>query len=200
MYLYLIKKMFLSKILLNKKLQKNKIKFYLQIKILLKKLFFKIIFLKKTDTYKLLLNELNKYKLLKKNLIDSNKNNLDVNKLVNYILIINMSLTNTMVHLTNTKGKLLVSLSAGQLNFKGKQKRKQPSVLIMLLKELLIKTRFVKNKTIAVHFKNTKEYHESLVISMLKEKFFIQFIKSYNLLPHNGCRPKKLKRLKSKKR
>lgn len=66
MYLYLIKKMFLSKILLNKKLQKNKIKSYLQIKILLKKLFFKIIFLKKTDTYKLLLNELNKYKLLKK--------------------------------------------------------------------------------------------------------------------------------------
>lgn len=192
--------MFLPKILFTKEFQKNKIKSYLQIKILLQKLFFKIILFKRTDTYKLLFKELNEYQLLKKKLIDSTKNNTDVNILVDYILIINMSLTNTVIHLTDIKGKLLVSLSAGQLNFTGKQKRKQPSVLIMLLKELLIKTRFVKNKTIAVHFKNTKEYYESLVISMLKEKFFIQLIKSYNLLPHNGCRPKKLKRLKRKKR
>lgn len=183
--------MFLSKILANKNFQKKRS--YLQIKILLQKLFFKIILFKKTNNYKLLLTELNKYKVLENSLT-----NINVTKLVNYILIINMSLTNTVVNLTDTKGKLIVSLSAGQLNFKGKQKRKQPSVLIMLLKELLIKTRFVKNKTIAIHFKNTKEYHESLVISMLSEKFFIQFIKSYNLLPHNGCRPKKLKRLKTK--
>jgi len=190
--------MFLSKILFNKKFQKNKTQSYLQIKLLLQKLFFKIIFLKKTNNYRLLRHELNKYKVLEKNLIDATKNNINVTKLISYVLIINMSLTNTVINLTDTTGKLLITLSAGNLNLKGKQKRKQPSVLIMLLKELLIKTQFVKNKTIAVHFKNTKEYHESLVISMLSEKFFIQFIKSYNLLPHNGCRPKKLKRLKSK--
>ena len=188
--------MFLSKILANKNFQKKRS--YSQIKILLQKLFFKIILFKKTNNYKLLLTELNKYKVLENSLTNSTETDINVTKLVNYILIINMSLTNTVVNLTDTKGKLIVSLSAGQLNFKGKQKRKQPSVLIMLLKELLIKTRFVKNKTIAIHFKNTKEYHESLVISMLSEKFFIQFIKSYNLLPHNGCRPKKLKRLKTK--
>lgn len=190
--------MFLSKIVHYKKIQNDKIALCLQTKALLKKLFYKIILLKKTNRYNSSLDMLNKYNLFNKKLLEITKQDTDVNKLINYILIINSSLTNTVVNLTDTKGKLIISLSAGQLNLKGKQKRKQPSVLIMLLKELLIKTQFVKNKTIAVHFKNTKAYHESLVLSMLSEKFFIQFIKSYNLLPHNGCRPKKLKRLKNK--
>ena len=29
---------------------------------------------------------------------------------------------------------------------------------------------------------------------MVKKKFFIKLIKDYNLQPHNGCRPKKIKR------
>lgn len=175
--------MFLSKILKNKKIQ-NKQKI-----LLLKKLYFKILLLKSIfNNFKLYSKLLNTYK---------NSNN-NLNKLINYILIINMSPTNTLVNLTDPQGKLLISLSAGQLGLKGKQKRKQPSVLILLLKELLIKTRFIKNQAITLHFKNTKSYHESLVISMLSEKFFIQLVKSYNLLPHNGCRPKKLKRLKNK--
>ena len=119
-------------------------------------------------------------------------------KLISYIIIIKMSLTNTLINLMDIKGNLVISLSAGQINLKGKQKRKQPMVLIALLKELIIKTNFIGNRPVALHFKNTKSYHESLVISMLSEKFFIQFIKSYNLLPHNGCRPKKLKRLKNR--
>ena len=122
----------------------------------------------------------------------------NTSKLISYTIIIKMSLTNTLISLVDINGNLLISLSAGQLNFKGKQKKKQPTVLISLLKELLSKASFVGNKPIAIHFKNTKFYHESIVISMLSEKFFIQFIKSYNLLPHNGCRPKKLKRLKNK--
>jgi len=173
--------MLLSKILTIKNSEKN----------LLRKLYLFIKILKRSnDNKNLILDTTKKHNTLK---LYSNDP-----KLISYIIIINMSLTNTLVNLVDTKGNLLLSLSAGQINFKGKQKRKQPTVLIALLKELLIKTKFVGNKPIAVHFKNTKFYHESIVISMLSEKFFIQFIKSYNLLPHNGCRPKKLKRLKNK--
>nr|YP_010047244.1 ribosomal protein S11 [Eucampia zodiacus]QPJ79926.1 ribosomal protein S11 [Eucampia zodiacus] len=179
--LIIIVNMLLSKILKTKKHEK----------VLLKKLYFFIKILEKSqNNNKIILNLMKKYNMLKLY--------FNTPKLLSYIIVINMSLTNTIVSLIDTKGKLLISLSAGQLHYKGKQKKKQPTVLISLLKELLIKSRFIGNKPIAIHFKNTKAYHESIVISMLSEKFFIQFIKSYNLLPHNGCRPKKLKRLKNK--
>ena len=167
--------MLLSKIIKTKNYERN----------LLKKLYFFIKKLKQSNNKN------------KKFYCFSRKSN-NTSKLISYIITIKMSLTNTLVSLIDTKGNLLISLSAGQINFKGKQKRKQPTVLIALLKELLSKSGFVGEKPVAIHFKNTKFYHESIVVSMLSEKFFVQFIKSYNLLPHNGCRPKKLKRLKNK--
>lgn len=173
--------MLLSKIIKTKKKEKQ----------IMKKLYFFFKILKQSN-----INNKSVLKLLK---TDYNFNYFQTtSKLISYIIIIKMSLTNTLVSLVDINGNLLISLSAGQLNFKGKQKKKQPAVLIALLKELLSKASFVGNKPIAIHFKNTKFYHESIVISMLSEKFFIQFIKSYNLLPHNGCRPKKIKRLKNK--
>ena len=70
----------------------------------------------------------------------------------------------------------------------------------MLLKMVINNTSHLENKPIAIHFINVKEHNETLVVNMLREKFFIQYIKSYNGSPHNGCRPKKLKRLKRKKK
>ena len=67
-----------------------------------------------------------------------------------------------------------------------------------ILKHLILKANFLYNKIVVIHFKNAKIYYESLVIKLLSNILFIKSIKSYNLSPHNGCRPKKLKRFKQR--
>ena len=107
-----------------------------------------------------------------------------------------ISQTNTLVTLSNTEGKLLISLSSGCLNLKKRQKKLQPLALISLLKSLILIADFNSKESVTVHFKNVKSYYESLVINLLKDVIFIKSIKSYNLQPHNGCRPRKLKKIK----
>lgn len=171
-------------------------KSYLESKLLLKKLFSKIVFLKKKKT-----NLINLLEIFQKKSTNVTVEKEYANKLIDYILTINTSLTNTVVTFSDTKGKLLKAFYSGHIeSLKGKQKTKQPDVLIMLLKMVINNTSHLENKPIAIHFINVKEHNETLVVNMLREKFFIQYIKSYNGSPHNGCRPKKLKRLKRKKK
>lgn len=116
--------------------------------------------------------------------------------LISYIININLSPTNTIISVTDIKGSPKISLSAGLINLTKRQKKIQPMALINIFKVLLLKARFLRYNPIALHFKNTKSYYESLIIKGLKDKLFIKSIQSYNLSPHNGCRPKKIKRIK----
>ena len=116
--------------------------------------------------------------------------------LINYVLNVQITTTNTLVSLANSKGQPVVSFSGGSINLKKRQKRVQPLALVNILIILMLKARFLHNKTVAVHFTNVKNYYESLIIKMLRKVMFIKLVKSYNLQPHNGCRPKKLKSFK----
>lgn len=118
--------------------------------------------------------------------------------LINYVVNIQTSQTNTIINITNIKGNSILSVTAGSLNFNKKQKKTQPLALLNILKKILLKSNFLNDKIIAIHFKNVKIYYESLVIRMLQKLLFIKSIKSYNLSPHNGCRPKKIKRFKKR--
>merc|ERR1712115_370203 len=106
---------------------------------------------------------------------------------LSYILTLSISQTNTLINLSNTEGKLLISLSSGCLNLKKRQKKLQPLALINLLKSLILIADFKSKKSVTLHFRNVKSYYESLVINLLKDVIFIQSIKSSNLQPHNGC-------------
>ena len=122
-----------------------------------------------------------------------------VNKtLISYIINVNLSLTNTLVCVTDINGKVLLSFSAGSIGLSKRQKKTQPSALINIFKVLILKASFLKNKPVAIHFKNTKSFYESLIVKTLKDKLFIKTVQSYNLTPHNGCRPKKLRRIKNR--
>lgn len=118
--------------------------------------------------------------------------------LLHYIINIITTNTNTFINVTNVKGDPIIDLKAGSLNLRKRQKKTQPFALIKILKLLLLKSPFLHNKIVSIHFKNVKLYYESMIIQMLKEVLFIKSIKSYNLSPHNGCRPKKLKRFKKR--
>jgi ribosomal protein S11 len=130
-----------------------------------------------------------------KNTIFLKSNSLKEN-LVSYVINVNLSPTNTLVNISDVNGNPKISFSAGLVNLTKKQKKTQPMALINIFKVLLLKATFLQNKPIALHFKNTKVFYESLIIKMLKDKLFIKSIYSHNLSPHNGCRPKKLKRIK----
>jgi ribosomal protein S11 len=136
-------------------------------------------------------------KLQKKKILQE----LDVNRsgeLINYVIHVNLSLTNTYVSVTDVKGRLLISLSAGAVGLKKRQKRTQPLAVVSVFKELFLKTKNLDKKKVSIHFHNVKFYYESLVIKLLKPRVFIKTVRSYNLHPHNGCRPKKLKRFKQR--
>lgn len=156
----------------------------------LKKIYFLLIFIKKNKRINKIQNYIKNKQQEKIIEIKRNTN------LITYILKIQFSPTNTLFNVTDITGKSLISFSAGNINLKKRQKKKQPLALISMLKRLLSTTKILKNQTISIHFKNVKPYYESIIIKLMKNKFFIKSIKSYNLHPHNGCRPKKLKKFK----
>ena len=135
-------------------------------------------------------NKIYKNYYVKKNILKQN--------LINYIIKINATRTNTFLNITDNKGNLKLSFSSGKLGLKKRQKIAQPNALIQLLKKVFLKAKFLKNKTIGLQFRNVKPFHELLILKMLKDKIFIKSLRSYNLQPHNGCRPRKLKRFKQR--
>ena len=116
--------------------------------------------------------------------------------LISFIINIRFSGTNTLINITDIKGNPKISFSSGLIGLKGRQKKFQPAAIINIFKILFIKAKFLSGKPVAIHFRNVQLYYESLIIGMLKNKVFIKSIRSYNLYPHNGCRPRKLKRFK----
>lgn len=143
-----------------------------------------------------------KKKMLKKvssnsTFFESNLNQVKIKRnIISYIINIILTPTNTIVNVTDIHGRVIVSISAGLIKLTKFQKRSQPTALLSIFKVLLSKSKFLQNKTVALHFKNVKRFHELFFITALKNKIFIKSFQSYNLLPHNGCRPKKIKRIK----
>ena len=121
--------------------------------------------------------------------LSSIKNN---KPLISYIININVSNSNIIISINDKKGKLKGYLTAGTLGFKGSQKTKKYT-LISMLKNFNYKFNFLNDKSVLINFKGiTKD--QKLFIKKLKEKVSIKAIIYTNLLPHNGCRPKKIKK------
>jgi len=117
--------------------------------------------------------------------------------LVNYIINIVLTNKNTLIYVTNVQGTMKYFQSAVSLNISGKQKTKQPNTLFKLLKSFIANCKFLKNKPIAFHFKNINKRLLTSTVKIMENLLFINVIRIYNfLIPHNGCRPKKIKRNK----
>nr|YP_316608.1 ribosomal protein S11 [Thalassiosira pseudonana]AAZ99415.1 ribosomal protein S11 [Thalassiosira pseudonana]QWM92935.1 ribosomal protein S11 [Thalassiosira pseudonana] len=121
-------------------------------------------------------------------------------KLISYVININLSPTNTFINVNNIKGNPKLFYSAGMFNLQKKQKIKQPKAIITILRALLIKSKIFKTKPVALHFNNLFFNHQSYIFKRLKQKTFIKLMTSYNYQPHNGCRLKKKKRIKIRTR
>nr|YP_010248476.1 ribosomal protein S11 [Coscinodiscus granii]QTK21671.1 ribosomal protein S11 [Coscinodiscus granii] len=158
-------------------------------------------FIKKNDKknkkkfFKFLIKCLNRLKL-----IDKNSKNI----FINYQILINFSISNIIFNITNVEGKNIVSASSGILNYSSSQKKNKHALLNILhsLKNENTSVEndnnfnFLSNKNIILSVTGPIKKFNNIVIKFLKKDYNIVAIKFKNLTPHNGCKPKKLKRLK----
>lgn len=115
--------------------------------------------------------------------------------IINYLFKINIFNNNVILNITNNKGNTLIYTTSGTLNYKSSHKTNKHSIL-KIINNILKNVSFFKNNYIGLHFNGNVKKFNKIVIKLLKTYCKINFIKSYNLTSHNGCRPKKLKRLK----
>jgi len=121
-------------------------------------------------------------------------------KLISYVININLSLTNTLINVNSIKGNPKFFQSAGMFNLQKKQKIRQPKAIITILRGLLLKAKLLKTKPVAIHFNNLFSNYQSHIFKKLKTKIFAKLVTSYTYRPHNGCRLKKKKRIKIRTR
>jgi ribosomal protein S11 len=121
-------------------------------------------------------------------------------KLLSYVININLSLTNTFINVNNVNGNPKLFYSAGMFNLQKKQKTRQPKAIITILRALLLKSKLFKTKPVAIHFNNLFFNHQSYIFKKLKQKIFAKLVTSYLYKAHNGCRLKKKKRIKIRTR
>lgn len=108
-----------------------------------------------------------------------------------YFICFSFSSINTFLSVTNAKGRLEFSFSAGLLNFKGKSKKSRFQVLKIFFKELYqLKLSRFKNKPVSLHLNNVGSY-KRFILRKIKKKLFIKIVKNYQPYSYNGCRRKK---------
>lgn len=154
---------------------------------------------KKTDLISKLINKSfvfsniknkNRYLTL---LLDSFSNEQHI--IINYLFRIKIFNNNIMLNITNNTGNTLIYTTSGILNYKGSHKTNK-HLILKIINNVLKSVHFFKNHSIGLHFNGNVKKFNQVIITLLKTHYKIHFIKTYNLTPHNGCRPKKLKRLK----
>lgn len=117
--------------------------------------------------------------------------------IVKYIISIAFTKSNTLLHVTDFSGNLKFFLSEGRLHSQEKVNRNQ--ILRSFFRILNFKGRFLKNQPVALHLKNVDTF-KLRIIRILRKRFLIVSIKSFNSYPYNGCRLKKIRRKKIRKK
>lgn len=107
---------------------------------------------------------------------------------------INATFNNTLVTITDAQGNAIAWSSAGQQGFKGS--RKGTPFAAQLAAEAAAKAAQEHGmRSLNVHLKGPGSGRESAVRALAAAGFDVQVIKDVTPIPHNGCRPKKQRRV-----
>lgn len=101
---------------------------------------------------------------------------------------------NTIVTLTDIKGNAIGMSSAGRLGFKG-AKKSTPYAASIVVKDVINKTKNYGLQNVSVFVKGVGAGRESAVRALNANGLSILAIKDTTPFPHNGCRPKKPRRV-----
>lgn len=102
-----------------------------------------------------------------------------------------------ILYVSDIKGTVKFFCTSNSLGLK---KKKKIVTLAKLIKYTISKVNFIfNNDLVSLHFKNCTERLASLSSFVLSKHYNIEVIKIKNNIPHNGCRPRKIKRKKRQK-
>jgi small subunit ribosomal protein S11 len=101
---------------------------------------------------------------------------------------------NTLVAFSDMSGKVLAWSSAGSLGFKG-AKKATPYAATQIVNAASEKVSKYGLKEIDVFVKGVGSGREASIRALVNNDFDLQIIKDITPVPHNGCRPKKPRRV-----
>src|SRR3989344_6550982 len=107
---------------------------------------------------------------------------------------INASYNNTVISVTDDKGNVLAWATAGSLGFSG-PKKATPFAASKIISVIAEKLRTLEVKDIEVWVRGIGGGKDSAIRSLAGQGFAITRIKDVTPIPHNGPRPKKVRRV-----
>ncbi len=107
---------------------------------------------------------------------------------------IKSSYNNTMLTLTDLEGNVLAWASSGGLGFKG-PKKATPFAATKVVEAVMEKIKRMGVREVAVYVKGIGSGRESAIRALATHGLEITAIKDITPIPHNGCRPPKVRRV-----
>lgn len=101
---------------------------------------------------------------------------------------------NTIINITDPAGNTVAQGSAGQYGFKG-PKKSTPYAAGVVLKETIEKVKDTGLKEVSVFVKGIGSGRDGALRAITAAGLVINDIKDITPMPHNGCRPKKPRRV-----
>ena len=117
-----------------------------------------------------------------------------------YVISITFLYKNVTIQVMDTKGLLKVSCSTtSSLKIIIKQQRVKIALISKLLKYFLDEVLYFNDEIsrvpVALNLKSVNRKYLNLIVKKLKPKFNIKIINYFSCSPHNGCRPRKMRRV-----
>ncbi|MGB2762460.1 MAG: 30S ribosomal protein S11 [Minisyncoccales bacterium] len=104
------------------------------------------------------------------------------------------SYNNTIITLTDLQGNILSWASAGNIGFKG-TKKSTPFAASKVAEALIQRAQKIGIKKIQIIVKGVGSGRDSAIRALASKGFEILSIEDVTPIPHNGCRPKKARRV-----
>ena len=107
---------------------------------------------------------------------------------------VNASFNNTMITITDAQGNAIAWSSAGSMGFKGSRKS-TPFAAQMAAEEASRKAMEHGMRTLEVEVTGPGSGRESALRALQAAGFVVTSIRDVTPIPHNGCRPRKRRRV-----
>jgi len=109
-------------------------------------------------------------------------------------IYISSSYNNTIITLNDNKGDVLAWTSAGAIGFKG-TKKATPFAASKVAETISATAEKLGIKKLSIFIRGIGSGRESAIRSLIAKGFEITSIKDITPIPHNGCRPPKVRRV-----
>lgn len=115
-------------------------------------------------------------------------------KVTNGKVFVHSTFNNTIITITDEKGKVLCWSSPGVIGYKG-SKKSTPFAASIAAKDAVKKARVYGLRDVQVFLRGPGAGKDSAVRSLRSEGLNLQGVTDLTPTPHNGCRPKKRRRV-----